>query len=61
VKPHPRAATADQIALIRESLDYAARAIREYDYSPLAHEEASKLRREKEALIASVRASLGNR
>jgi hypothetical protein len=53
--------TEEQIACIRESLHYSARAIREHDYSPLDNEKAGKLRREKEDLIASARAALARR
>ena len=52
--------TDEQISCMRESLRYSERAIRDYDYSPLDHAAASKLRNDKLTLLASVREALGD-
>ncbi|MEK6277746.1 MAG: hypothetical protein AABM29_07030 [Actinomycetota bacterium] len=50
--------TNEQIAFLRESLDYSAKAFRDADYTPQGQEWAAEHRREREEMIADIRTAL---
>lgn len=52
--------TDEQIDCLRESLRYSEQAIRDHDYSPLDHAAAYKLRKDKLAVLGSVREALSD-
>jgi hypothetical protein len=52
--------TDDQIAFLRESVDYSARAFREHDDRPLDQECANQQRLERETMIASIHHALAD-
>jgi hypothetical protein len=52
--------TPEQIAFIGASLDYSARALRDYDHDPADREWATGHRRDQEEMIASIQEALAD-